>query len=834
MKQMKLFNLIFLSGALVCGSNAILTARAGETLRILPDQISLHGPNAFQRLMVVHEKDGITRGEVPVLSWESSQSAIANIYKNGTVRATGNGTATIKAVTESGEVSVVVNVTNQDEQEVWSFNRHILPVMAKAGCNQGACHGALAGKGGFRLSLRGYDPDSDHYNITREALGRRTEALSPERSLILTKPTMAVRHKGGKRLDPHSREYQILAEWIAQGATPPQAEEAELQRVEVLPPHSILRKGDVQRLIVRAHYGDGRVEDVTDWAKFTSVNETVAKVDEATGRVEVIGSGEGAVSVWFSSRVVIARVTSPFESVIQDVQFTKQPTRNFIDQINLEQLKQLRLLPSPRSKDASFARRVFLDLIGRLPEPAETKEFLASNDPNKRDQLIDRLLSSEAYVDYWSYRWSDVFLVSSRSLRPGPMKSYYEWIRENVRRNTPWDVWVRDVLTARGDSVESGETNFYALHQDPETMAENVSQAFLSLSINCAKCHNHPLEKWTNDQYYGFANLFARVRAKGWGGDARGGDGIRTLYVEDQGDLIQPRTGKPQPPAPLDADPLDMEAPEDRRIQLAEWVASPDNPYFTRSVANRIWAALFGVGLVEPVDDLRVSNPASNEALLSALSEFLVERNYDLKALMRLILQSETYQRSSQVLPENKEDSRYFSRYYPRRLMAEILQDAIASVTDVADVYDQLQLTDGSFEKTSLYPEGTRALELYDASVASYFLNTFGRNERAITCECERSNQPSLVQVLHLSNGDAINEKLKHSGSRVQQLLAAKASPEALIDQAFLWCLCRYPSEKERASYLEIFKETESDQLRTATEDLFWALMTSREFLFQH
>lgn len=823
-----------LSVVFACWNASFVSLHAEEALRILPDQVTLQGAGAFQRLMVVREGDGIARGEVKVLSWESTQLSVANIDEDGTLRARGNGTTTINAKTDSGEVSLDVSVSGQKQPEAWSFNRHILPVMAKAGCNQGACHGALAGKGGFRLSLRGYDPESDHYNITREALGRRIERLAPERSLILTKPTMAVRHKGGKRLDPHSREYQILAEWIAQGAAPPRAEEAKLERVEVLPSHSILRQGDVQRLIVRAHYGDGRVEDVTDWAKFTSVNETVARVDEGTGKVEVIGSGEGAVSVWFSSQVVIARVTSPYEAVIQDAEFARQPARNFIDQINLEQLKQLRLLPSPRSDDASFARRVFLDVIGRLPEPEETTEFLASNDSHKREQLIDRLLSSEAFVDYWSYRWSDVFLVSSRSLRPGPMKSYYEWIRENVRNNTPWNVWVRDVLTARGDSVESGETNFYALHQDPETMAENVSQAFLSLSINCAKCHNHPLEKWTNDQYYGFANLFARVRAKGWGGDARGGDGIRTLYVEDQGDLIQPRTGKPQPPAPLDADPLEMSDPADRRHQLAEWVASPDNPYFTRSVANRIWAALFGVGLVEPVDDLRVSNPASNEALLSALSEYLVERNYDLKALMRLILQSETYQRSSQVLPENREDARYFSRYYPRRLMAEILQDAIASVTDVADVYDQLQLTDGSFEKTTLYPEGTRALELFDASVASYFLNTFGRNERAITCECERSNQPSLVQVLHLSNGDAINEKLKQRGSRVQQLLDDNPSLEALIDRAFLWCLCRYPSEKERVSYLEILKETEPDQLQTATEDLFWALMTSREFLFQH
>lgn len=837
MKHMKLIDSIRTFACLgvmaLCAGN-LLSSQANEMLQLLPNQIDLKGPEAFQRLMVVTHQDGIALGEVKVLSWESNQPSVADVDSHGVIRAQGDGAATIKAVTELGEVSVVATVSGQTKQEAWSFDRHVLPVMAKAGCNQGACHGALAGKGGFRLSLRGYDPETDHYNITREALGRRIELVAPERSLILTKPTMAVQHKGGQRLDPHSRDYQILAEWIAQGATPPRKDEAKLERVEVVPAHSILSKGDTQRLIVRAHYGDGRVEDVTDWAKFTSVNETVARVDEDSGMIDIIGHGEGAVSVWFSSRVVIARVTAPYESDIPETEFAKQPIRNFIDQINLDQLQQLRLLPSPRSEDAEFMRRVYLDVVGRLPVPDETIEFLSSTDPNKRDQLIDQLLSSEAFVDYWSYRWSDVFLVSSRSLRPEPLQSYYKWIRENVRKNTPWDKWVREVLTAQGDSVDSGETNFYALHQDPESMAENVSQAFLSLSINCAKCHNHPLEKWTNDQYYAFANLFARVRAKGWGGDARSGDGVRTVFVEGRGDLIQPRTGKPQPPAPLDADPLDAMEPSDRRIRLAEWVASSDNPYFTRSVANRIWAALFGMGLVEPVDDLRVSNPAANEALLSALSEFLVERNYDLKALMRIILQSETYQRSSRVLPENRDDSRYFSRYYPRRLMAEILQDAIASVTDVINVYDQLVLTDGSQEKTGLYPKGTRALELFDASVASYFLNTFGRNERAITCECERSNQPSMVQVLHLSNGDAVNEKLRHDNGRVKRLLDADASLEEIIDRAFLWCLCRYPNEQERASYLEIFKETEPDQLRTATEDLFWALMTCREFLFQH
>ncbi|MDC0267919.1 DUF1549 and DUF1553 domain-containing protein [bacterium] len=810
------------------------TAHAQESLQILPREIALRGANASQRLMVVQMQDTIARGEVLVQEWISEDSEVARIDEHGILHGRADGKAVIRALTSKGEVSILATVSGHERSQPWSFEQHVLPVFSKAGCNQGACHGALAGKGGFRLSLRGYDPDQDHQSITREALGRRIESVAPERSLLVTKPTMALRHKGGKRLNPGSRDYRILVDWIAKGAPASPPDEPTLSDLEVMPSHSILTQGDQQRLLVRATYSDGRVEDVTQWARFSSVDETIARVNDRTGLMEVHGPGEGAVSVWFSSQVVIAHVTVPYPQHISAPELARQPVRNFIDQINLEQLRKLHLLPSPRSSDSEFIRRVYLDTIGRLPEPHETLDFLASTAPNKRDQLIDRLLATEAFVDYWAYRWSDVFLVNSRLLRPKAIKAYYSWIRENVRHNTPWDDWVRQVLTVQGDSLEQGASNFYALHQAPETMAENVSQAFLGLSINCAKCHNHPLEKWTNNQYYSFANLFARVRAKGWGGDARSGDGRRTLYAAKSGELIQPRSGKPQAPAPLDADPLRMDDPSDRRTHLADWITSPDNPYFTRSVVNRIWAALLGTGLIEPVDDLRVSNPASSEALLSALSDYLIQKEHDLKSLMQVILQSETYQRSSRILPQNKTESRYYTRYYPRRLMAEVLQDAIASVTDVADDYEQTSLTDGSLEKTDFYPKGTRAIELFDSAVASYFLKTFGRNERAITCACERSNQPSMVQVLHLSNGGAINDKLHQSQSRVQKLLRHAASDEDFITQAYLWCLSRQPSHHEIKAHSTLLKATAPEEKHLAAADLFWALMTSREFLFQH
>jgi hypothetical protein len=719
----------------------------------------------------------------------------------------------------------------EDDRKL-SFRHDVLPVLSKAGCNGGGCHGALAGKGGFRLSLNAYDPATDHYNITRENRGRRIEFVAPASSLFVTKPTAAVRHKGGKVLHENSEAYRILTRWIQQGAPGPSDGDPTIERVEMSPTLSQLKKGQAQQLTVRAFFSDGTERDVTRWARFASTDATVAEVDEATGLAKVIGHGEGAVTAWYSGQIALARITSPWPSDIPDEVYSQTPRRNVIDDAVLGQLRRLNLKPSPRSSDSEFIRRVHLDVVGMLPTPEVTRAFLADPSETKRDAMIESLLAQPEFVDYWTYRLSDLFLISGRKLRPDALKSYYQWLRGEMETGTPWDQIVRQVVSARGDTMKNGATNFYSVHQDPETMAENVSQAFMSLSINCAKCHNHPLEKWTNDQYYSFANLFARVRAKGWGGDARSGNGARTLFIANRGDLIQPRTGKPQPPAPLDGQAIESDSPEDRREALAEWLTAPENPYFTRSIANRVWANFFGRGIVEPVDDLRVSNPASNEPLLEAISAHLVENRYDLKALMRLILQSETYQRTSAPLPENMGDQKYYSRYYPRRLMAEVLQDAITSVTRISPKYDKITLADGSTQGTNFYRDGTRALQLFDSSVTSYFLKTFGRNEREITCECERSNKPSMVQVLHLSNGDTLNSNLRSEQSCVNVMIPQ--SDEEIIEETYLLCLSRPPSDGERKRLIAMFDSTPEKERRAAIEDLFWALMTSREFLFQH
>lgn len=824
----------------VCGVAAWLagsrTASADEApgATLLPPAFELHGRDATQRVILQERIGNYLGGQVQRVEWFSRNPQVAQVSEEGIVRAVADGQTEIVARVGSEEVAATVRVTGTAQERQWSFRNDVLPVLSKAGCNMGACHGALAGKGGFRLSLRGYDPPTDRFNIVEQDRGRRVEFADPGRSLLLAKPSGAIPHKGGVRFEVDSPSYRILAEWIAAGAPPPREDDPRVDHLEIFPPQSLQRVGEQQQLLVTAHFTDGRRADVTPWVKWSSANEAVCGIDDA-GRVMVVGPGEGAIVAWYSSQLAIARVTVPWTNPQPLPE--PLPPRNFIDEHIDARLALLNLPASPPCSDAEFIRRVFLDTLGLLPTPEETARFLADPSPEKRDRLIDALLERPEFVDYWTYKWSDVLMLNGTLLRPMALKAYYDWIHRHVAANTPWDQFVREILTAAGSSHENGATNFFALYQSPEDMTENACQAFLGLSIGCAKCHNHPLEKWTNDQYYAMANLFARVRAKGWGGEPRNGDGLRTLYVATSGDLVQPRTGKPQPPTPLDGEPIPIDDPGDRREVLARWLTSPENPYFARSITNRVWANYFGVGLVDAVDDLRVSNPASNPELLDAAAAFLVEHQFNLKALMKAVMQSNAYQRSSQPLPGNADDRRFYSRYYPRRLMAEVLHDAIVQVTEVPTRFDQVAFPGADRQKTDFYPLGTRAIQLYDSAVENYFLQAFGRNQRRIVCECERSAEPSMVQVLHLSNGDTLNEKLKSPQGRVSALVAlrrAGMSDSALLDHVYLTALARFPTPAERETLLEQLASTGPEDERIVLEDILWAILTSREFVFNH
>lgn len=821
----------------LAGLLAANAARAEGPIAALPAEVSLRTPESRQRLIVQESAGGEAGRQVREgIAWSSSDPAVARV-DDGLVTPVADGRATITAKVGDRTADVRVEVAGMGGPFEWSFRGHVEPVLTKQGCNSGACHGALAGKGGFRLSLLGYDPDADFFNIVKQDRGRRVEFADPGRSLVLAKPSGAIAHKGGVRFSTDSLEYRILSGWIAAGAPRPTADDPRVERLEVAPERSIQEVGATQQVLVRAYYSDGRAEDVTRWVKWSSADESVCRVDDR-GEAQVIGPGEGAVAARFGSRLAIARVTVPYknEPAPAGLADDRKP-RNFIDERIDEQLARLNLPASPACSDAEFVRRAYVDAVGRIPTVDEARAFLSDPSEGRRDALIDRLLAMPEFVDYWTYKWSDLLTLNGTRLRPQALKAYYEWIRRQVAEGVPWDRFVRQVVTATGESVENGATNFYALSQSPEEMTENVSQAFLGLSIACAKCHDHPLEKWTNDQYYGMASLFARVRAKGWGGEGRAGDGLRTVYVAESGELVQPRTGKPRPPAPLDGQTLSFDDPADRRESLASWLTAPENPYFARSIANRVWANFFGVGLVEKVDDMRASNPASNEALLSAVAAFVVENKFDLKALMKAILRSNAYQRTSKPLPGNEADRRFYSRYYPRRMMAEVLHDAIVQVTEAPTKFEFIGFPGNDREKTDFYPLGTRAIQLYDAAVDNYFLQSFGRNARRIVCECERSDEPTMIQVLHLSNGSTLNEKLHAPGNRLEKLIRlrrAGMSPAALVDDLYLSCLSRYPTDPERGRLLDLLPPPGDPAEAEVLEDLFWGVMSSREFLFNH
>lgn len=704
-----------------------------------------------------------------------------------------------------------------------SFRNEVQPILAKTGCSAGACHGAAAGQGGFRLSLRGYDDEGDFLALTRGAFGRRVNVVEPAKSLILLKAAGAVAHKGGERFKVDSPEWKVLVDWVAHGAPGPRADDPRIRALRVDPARVTLQPGAKQQFRVEAEFSDGSKTDVTCWAKFTAANQSVLNVDE-NGLATVIGNGESAVSVWYLQKVALGTASVPYPNEVPEDVYTSAPRRNWIDDLVLEKLRELRLPPSPRSSDSEFLRRAFLDTIGVLPTAAESRAFLADHSPDKRDRLIDDLLKRPEFVDYWAYKWSDLLLVTKRKLPLAAMWSYYDWIRNQVASNTPWDEFARRVLTAQGSTLENGAANYFVITPDPRDLSEKTAVTFLGISTNCAKCHNHPMEKWTNNDYYAYANLFARVRMKNGGAEAE-----KVIYSATDGELVQPLTGKPQLPRPLGVTQPVPDSGQDRRIALAAWLTSAENPYFARSITNRVWANFFGVGLVEAVDDIRETNPASNEKLFTAVADWLVKNGYDLRALMREILRSETYQRASAPLPGNKADARFYSRYYPRRLMAEVLHDAIAQVTEVPTVFKTRNPFDAG-DRQDQFPAGWRALQLPDANTDSYFTRAFGRPLRELTCECERAAEPSVTQALHLSNGDTVNAKLRAPQSRAGKVQAPEEN--GWIEEAYLAALSRLPTPAELEACKGAVAET--GDKRAAVEDVLWALLSSREFLFNH
>jgi len=797
---------------------------AAPKLAILPSNVSLTKSVEVQHLLA-ESVDGVYQQDLTrKVQWSSSNPQIATVDQEGLVRPVGDGQAIISAKAEGLDASVTVHVSNAKTPYTYSFRNDVIPVMSKVGCNQGACHGALAGKNGFKLTLRGYDPVTDYATLTRQSVGRRVSLADPGSSLMLLKPTFTIPHGGGRRFAVNSPEYKILSGWIAEGAPAPTENDAQVTGLEVYPAAATLKAGSEQQLVVRAKFSDGHVEDVTKWVKYSSNNEGVATVDN-DGLVKMIHEGEAAVTLWYSSRVLYSRLTVPYANQIASDVYDKFPRSNYIDDLVIDKLKKLNIAPSKVCDDSAFIRRAYLDSAGILPTAEEVEEFLDDHSPDKRAKLIDRLLDRPEFIDYWAYKWSDLLLVSSRKLSPTAMWSFYDWIRENVKENTSWKKMALDIFTASGSTRQNGALNYFVLHKDPIELTENATEAFLGQNVTCARCHNHPLEKWTNTQYYALVNLFARVGVKN---GSTPGDAI--IFAKTTGNVLDPHLLKPLPPTPLDGKPMSLESTDDRRLVFASWLTSKDNPYFARNVANRVWGNFMGRGIVNPVDDLRATNPASNEELLSALSKDFAAHNYDVKYLIRTIMNSTVYQLSSDANATNKDDNIFYSKYIVKRLPAEVILDELSQVTGVPTTF-------------SGYPLGTRALQLPDSQVKSQFLTVFGRPVRKVCDSSERNSDPTVAQALHIINGDTLNEKLSAKNGYAALFLKLGLSDDRIIEHVYLSAYSRYPTESEKKELVDALHQarlvtgTPEARLETrqdALEDVLWALLTSKEFFFNY
>jgi hypothetical protein len=790
-----------------------------QTLTVLPPSVELTGPEARQQLIAEASVSGHQEDWSRTAQWTSSDSKIVAVDEHGLLRPVGDGETRITASVKGQSASVTVRVKNAKSPFTWSFRNHVIPVMTKMGCNQGACHGALAGKNGFKLTLRGYDPQVDYDTLTRQAVGRRVSLAEPAASLILAKPSFAIPHGGGKRFDKSSLEYRVIEEWIAAGTPPPDASDVEIRGLEVFPAAAVLAPEAEQQLVVRARYSDGHSEDVTRWVKFSSSNEGVATVDDF-GRVKMNGAGEAAVTLWYSSRVLYSRLSVPFPNQITAEAYSKFPKRNFVDGLVLAKWQNLRLAPSKIADDATFLRRAYLDAAGILPTSEEVENFLADQSPDKRAKVVERLFERDEFVDYWAYKWSDLLLVSTKKLNSTAMWAFYGWIRDAVKQNRPWNQFAREIFLTSGSTRQNGALNYFVLHKDPIEISENATQAFLGQRITCARCHNHPLEKWTQTQYYQMANLFSRVGVKN---GSTPGENI--VFAKASGDILHPRLARPLPPTPLDGKSIALDSPQDRRAAFAEWLTSPQNAMFARTIVNRVWGNFMGRGLVDPVDDLRATNPASNEELLAALSKDFVDNGYDIRRLIRTIMNSSVYQLSSEANATNQSDNMYYSKHIVRRLAAEVILDAMSQVTGAPTAFPG-------------YPAGTRALQLPDTQVKSEFLTSFGRPARNLCDAAERSSDPTISQALHVINGDTLNKKLSAADGTIALFIKLGLSDRRILEYMFLSAYSRYPGDSERQTMLtalEKARETKSaDAHRQALEDMVWAMLTSKEFLFSH
>ncbi len=794
-------------------------AQPGTTLR-------LRSSDARRQLLVTAKlDDGAERDFARRVKYEVKPAGIVTVDASGFLAPVGDGTATVTARTAEGVTGqMTVKVENVRVAAAINFPNQIVPIFTKAGCNGGGCHGKASGQNGFKLSLLGFEPTEDYEHLVKEARGRRLFPAAPERSLLLLKGAATLPHGGGKRLDPNSDDYRLIVRWITQGMPYGSTNDPVVDRIEVFPRERTLSFGAEQQLAVLAHYTDGHAEDVTRSALYEANDKDMARTEES-GLVKLYQQpGDVAVMVRYQAKVAVFRATIPLGIAVTNLPVAK----NFIDEQVFKKLKTIGMPPSEIADDATFLRRVTVDVAGRLPTLDETQKFLADGRTDKRARCIDRLLDSPDYADHFANKWAALLRNKRADANQARMTyAFHDWVRDGLLENKPYNDFVRELLTASGEVSQNPATAWYRQARDMTTQLEDTAQVFLGQRLKCAECHHHPYERWSQQDYYSFAAFFSQVSRKG---GTQPGDEI-VFAKRAQAAATNKKTKQSVKPAGLGATPLNLTADDDARQSLTDWMTGKQNRFFARSLVNRYWKHFFNRGLVEPEDDMRDTNPATNPELLDALAQSFIGSGYDLKKLVRDLCNSQTYQLSAVPNAHNKIDKQNFSRYYPKRLTAEVLLDSVNAVAKAESKFDGL-------------PAGTQAVQLPDNSfnASSYFLTVFGRPDMSSACECERSQDASLAQSLHLLNAKDIQEKLARDGGRAAALGedSTRSDEEKLRELYFLaYTRAPLPSEiKTGQAHVQKTIQGKPDKeiaaRRQAYEDIVWALLNTKEFLFNH
>ncbi|MDQ8191705.1 PSD1 and planctomycete cytochrome C domain-containing protein [Roseibacillus persicicus] len=787
-------------------------------IEVFPSRVSLETASDYHRLVILATaKDASTRDVSASVKISLADPKLARV-EGTTLHPLADGETIIRVDFRGKSREIPLVVKDATRERTVSFQQDIVPIFTAAGCNTGSCHGSARGQDGFMLSLFGYDPEGDYDRITREQLGRRINLALPSESLLLTKSIGEVPHTGGKLFDKNHPFYATMLSWLEDGANYDPDDIPLPIGITVEPAETVL-KGPRQRIqqTVRAEYADGTDRDVTTLSSFTSSNDSSVKVNPNNGKATSGQRGEAFLMARFHT------FTEGTQNIVipADAKYEKPSIspNNYIDEHVHAKLHKLRMIPSELADDETFVRRIYLDLVGLLPTPEERAEFLADSNPDKRAQLIDSLLERKEFTEIWVMKWAELLQIRSTGNNANQVTYkaatlWYEWLREKVASGVPFDQIVRELLATRGGTLTEPQTNYYKLEQDIKKVTENVAQVFLGTRIQCAQCHNHPFDRWTMDDYYGFASFFAQVKRK------RAEDPHEQIVFDANGEIQHPLTKKNAIPTFLGGEPLG-ESDQTRREAMADWLTSPENPWFAGNISNIVWSHFFGIGIVNPVDDARISNPPSNPALLASLGDKLVEYNFDIKRLVRDICNSRTYQLSTIPNETNALDETNFSKSRVRRLRAEVLLDVLAQVTDTPNKFKGL-------------PLGARAVQIADGQTSNYFLTTFGRATRATVCSCEVVVEPNLSQALHLLNGESTHTRI-YRGKVVNALKEKnKGNAEQIITDLYLRTLSREPNSAELQHLLATFKETPDDIRGEFYPDLFWALLNSKEFIFNH